>query len=98
MEPRLLDSNVLISVDLARSGDIEERANFTLRDHVIVIRTSGSRAGRLAGGVLHELADFFFEGHLPQEFVDFLLGAGAGEAGRDGARRTSLRRRGRRYG
>jgi len=39
----------------------------SLSEHVVVIGASGAGTGGLAGGILDELADLFFEGHLFEE-------------------------------
>lgn len=43
---------------------IEQRSDLAAGNHVFIIGPASSRPGRLSGGVLHELTDFFLERHL----------------------------------
>ena len=66
MQSRLLHRDLLILVDLVRIDHIEQRPNLSARDHVVIVGPARSRPGRLPGGVLHQLSDFFFQRHLLQ--------------------------------
>ena len=88
MQAGLLDGNVLKGIYLAGGRDVEERADFALANHVVVVRAPGAWTGGLARGILDKLADFFFERHFVEKLVDLFLDIGLGESrgGRIGVR------------
>jgi len=61
VKARLFDSDALEGIGLFRGDDIEERADLTFRQHVVVIGATSAGASGLAGGILNELTDLFFE-------------------------------------
>src|SRR2546429_590360 len=73
VKARLFDCDALEGVGLLGGDDIEERADLTFRQHVVVIGATGAGAGGLAGGILNELTDLFFEGHLLQQVFNTWL-------------------------
>src|SRR5207253_3553449 len=75
VQPGLLHGDVLVGIDLAGRGDVKKRPDFAFADHVVIICAAGSRARRLSGRILDELADLLLKGHLLQERFKFFLGA-----------------------
>jgi hypothetical protein len=73
MQARFLYGNLLQYIRLRRASDVLERANLTLGNLFAIIwmwRTwSGGTVGKM-----HELPDFFFQRHLPEQFGNALLG------------------------
>ncbi len=70
MQSRLLDRNVLVLVQQRSVNDIKQRPNLSSRNHVFVVGPSRARARSLAGGVLHQLSNFFFQGHSVEKGLD----------------------------
>ena len=76
VQARFFDSNVLVSVCLLCSGDVEQRTDLSLCDHVFVIGASRAWTSLLARRVLHQLSDLFFEGHLAEKGLHSGIQAG----------------------
>ena len=76
VQARFFDSNVLVSVCLLCSGDVEQRTDLSLCDHVFVVGASGAGTSLLARRVLHQLSDPFFEGHLAEKGLHSGIQAG----------------------
>ena len=90
MQPGFLHGDVLIRIHRARVCYVTQRADLASGDHVFVVGASGTGAGGLTGGVLHQLADLFLEGHGAEKSVypgieagvrDARIGMRAGSAG-----------------
>ena len=62
--------DVLKGVGFFRGDDVEEGANLTFGEHVLVIRAARAGTSRLASGILNELANFFFQRHFLEELFD----------------------------
>src|SRR5881398_917998 len=77
VQARFFDSNVLVSVCLLCSGDVEQRTDLSLCDHVFVIGASRAWTSLLARRVLHQLSDLFFEGHLAEKGLHSGIQAGS---------------------
>ena len=73
VQARFLHRNALVGVGFLGRGDIEERADLPPGQHVVVVGAAGTWTGGLAGRVLHELADLFFQRHLPQQSLHFRI-------------------------
>ena len=73
VQARILNRDILQRVGFARPRHIEQRAYLTLADHVFVVGPARSRTRGLAGGILHELANFFLERHFLQKLGDFFF-------------------------
>ncbi len=67
VQARFLHRNMLVVICLFRSDHIEHGANLAFGDKVVIGEVRSGRPGRKSGGVLDELANFFFERHLLQE-------------------------------
>jgi hypothetical protein len=72
---------MLKGIRVVRVGYIKQRANLTFLDHVVVIGATGAGPSRLSGRVLNQLADPFFQGHLVEEGIYFLIKDGIVETG-----------------
>ena len=70
VQPRLLDRNVLILVNQRGVDDVEQRPDLSPGDHFFVVGSSRAGACRLAGGVLHQLPNFFFQCHALEQGLD----------------------------
>src|SRR5713226_9499025 len=97
MQPGFFHGDMLVLVRGARAIQVEERTDFSPRNHVQIVCVSGARAGGRAGGVLRQLPDFFIEGHLLKQDFDALFyarirqgrpGESSGMAGRCGRLRA----------
>src|SRR5256885_2231058 len=102
VKARLFDCDALEGIGLVGGDDIEERSDLTFCQHVVVIGATGAGAGGLAGGILNELTDLFFEGHLLQKFfntrpngriIPFGSGLSCGVGGGCGLGRGRMRRK-----
>jgi hypothetical protein len=97
MESSFLHRDLLILVDLVRINHVEQRADLSVGDHVLIIGPPGSRSCRLSGGILHQLTDLFFHRHTLQKRFHPRIEIGVGYAGRShqrGRRRCHLGKRG----
>ena len=81
LQPRFFHRNVLKSVRFARCGDVKQRTDLALLDHVVVFGAPGAGARGLSGGVLHQLADLFVQSHFAQKRVNFLFSGRIDEIG-----------------
>src|SRR6267154_1812230 len=69
----LLHCDALVFIHLAGGRNIEQSSDLAFADHVIIIGAAGARPCRLSCRILNELAYFFLEGHLLQQFFNFLF-------------------------
>src|SRR5579871_2192180 len=95
MEARFFNGDVLKRVRFPGGDDIEERADLTLGEHVVVVSAACTGAGGLACRILNELANFFLERHFLEEFFDASFDGGIIQIGRglrsgSGSRRRRL--------
>ena len=60
-------------IGLLGGDDIEERADLTFCQHIVVLGATGAGTRGLAGGILNELTDLFFQGHLLQQVFNTWL-------------------------
>src|SRR5579862_5027398 len=66
MKARFVHGNMLQFIGGVGAVNIEERTDLSLADHVAIVSAAGSGSGGWSGGILDELADFFFQRHLSQ--------------------------------
>jgi hypothetical protein len=70
MQARFFDRYPLILIDQRSIDNIQQRPNLSLRNHVFVVSPPCAGPGRLPGGVLHQLANFFFQCHAAEKSVN----------------------------
>ena len=75
------DGDFLEGVGFFGVGEVEKGADLAAAGEVLVADFGAVGTGGVSGGVLGELADFFLEGHLPEEGFDAAVEVGAGELG-----------------
>ena len=73
VKTRLFDCDALEGIGLLRGDDIEECADLTFCQHIVVLGATGAGTRGLAGGILNELTDLFFQGHLLQQVFNTWL-------------------------
>ena len=76
VQPRFLHRDVLIPVRRLRIVQVEQRTHLPLRDHVLVIASSRSRARRCPRRILHQLPDLLLQRHLAEQSIHLLFNWG----------------------
>jgi len=64
VQARFVNGYMLQLVSRVSAGNVKERADLALANHVAIVRATRGGPGGLSGGILDELADFFLQRHL----------------------------------